>query len=58
MEKNNKSTAGQRALTEAYEAIRDLVPEPPKGAWQAWIRLGKQAERRLSDLKALWRWNR
>ena len=56
----NKSNEGQRALTAAYEeAIRDLeLPEPPHGTWGAWIRLGRQAERRLSYLKENARWNR
>ena len=50
--------AGQRALIAAYEAIQDLLPEPPKGTWQAWIRLGKRAEKNLSYLKCLWSWKR
>ena len=54
----NKSNEGQRALIAAYEAIQDLLPEPPKGTWQAWIRLGKRAEKNLSYLKSLWSWKR
>lgn len=56
--KEVKSTEGQRALIEAYKAISDLVPEPPKGTWGVWIRLGKQAGRRLFNLKQNWLWNR
>lgn len=36
------SNEGQRALIEAYKAISDLLPETPKGTWQAWIRLGRR----------------
>lgn len=38
----NKSTEGQRALIEAYMAIRVLLPETPAAAWNAWVRLGRR----------------
>lgn len=51
------STEGQRALIEAYKAISDLLPETPAAAWNAWVRLGKRAEKKLSYLKKNWLWN-
>lgn len=39
---SNESNAGQRALIEAYMAIRDLRWETSASAWIAWIRLGRR----------------
>lgn len=56
MGKINKSTEGQRALIAAYEAIQDQLP--PASSWNPWVKLGEQAERRMSYLKSLWSWKR
>lgn len=56
--RQTKSKKAQRALTQAYEAYRDLLPETPPAVWRAWIRAGARAEKRLSDLEKMWRWNR
>ena len=58
MKKEVKSTEGQCALIAAYSAIQDLLPETPPCAWSAWVKLGRQAELRLSYLKSLWSWKR
>lgn len=58
MGKINKSNEGQRALIAAYEAIQDQLPEAPSRGWNAWLELGRRAERRMSYLKSLWSWKR
>jgi hypothetical protein len=54
----NRSNEGQRALIADYEAIQDQLPPTPSSAWSAWVKLGEQAERRMSYLKSLWSWKR
>ena len=49
---------GLRALTEAYKAYKDLLPEPPAGTWGAWIRLGQREKERMFNREESWRWNR
>lgn len=57
MEKKNQNR-GLSALTEAYEAYKDLLPEPPAGTWGAWIRLGQREKERMFNREESWRWNR
>jgi len=57
MEKKNQNR-GLSALTEAYEAYKDLLPEPPAGTWGAWIRLGRREKERMFNREESWRWNR
>ena len=57
-EQKSQARAEQQKLLEAYRAVSDLMGETPPSAWEAWIRLGRQAERRLSNLKKNWLWNR
>ena len=54
----NQSSAEQKALIAAYEAVRDLLPETPRCAWNAWLKAGERAEKRLSYLESLRLWNR
>ncbi len=44
MKHKTGTSEAQRRLIEAYEAIRDSVPDPPKGGWGAWIQLGRETE--------------
>ena len=53
----NMNSEGQKVLVEAFEAISDLLPPTPSSAWNAWLELGRRAERNLSNLKKLWSWN-
>lgn len=57
MEKKNQNR-GLSALTEAYEAYKDLLPEPPAGTWGAWIRLGQREKERMFNREERMRWNR
>ena len=57
-EQKSQARAEQQQLLDTYKAISDLVPQTPHSVWEAWIRLGRQAERRLSNLKKNWLWNR
>lgn len=57
MEKKNQNR-GLLALTEAYKAYKDLLPEPPAGTWGAWIRLGQREKERMFNREESWRWNR
>lgn len=57
-EQKSQARAEQQQLLDTYKVINDLVPQTPHSAWKAWIRLGRQAERRLSNLKKNWLWNR
>ena len=50
----NQSNKGQRELIAAYESIADLMLEPSPTDWRAWVRLGRQAAERLSELQGLW----
>ena len=50
----NTSSPSQRELLAAYEYIQDLVQEPSPADWRAWVRMGRQAAERLSELKGLW----
>lgn len=45
-------------VAEAYEAYKDLLPEPPAGTWAAWIRLGQREKERMFNLEEQWRCNR
>lgn len=50
----NTSSPSQRELLAAYEYIQDLVQEPSPADWEAWVRMGRRAAARLSELKGLW----
>lgn len=39
---NNRNNEDKRVFNESYKVINELLPDPPAGVWDAWIRHGQR----------------